>query len=78
VEPWGRAALGPLSPAIEAPLGCVDGQTPPDVPLGLRCRKCNCADFRTLETRKHMDKIVRRRVCRHCGWRVTTSEKIVG
>jgi hypothetical protein len=45
---------------------------------GLRCPKCGCRDFRVVETRASGDRINRRRACRHCGHRVTTSERIIG
>jgi hypothetical protein len=41
---------------------------------GIRCRKCNCADWRVETTRRHDGMIVRYRICRHCGGRVTTTE----
>ncbi len=46
---------------------------------GLRCRKCGCGHFRVIYTRRAWGgKLVRRRECRHCGNRVTTSERIIG
>lgn len=46
---------------------------------GLRCRHCECGQFRVIYTRRRSGgKLVRRRECRHCGHRVTTSERIIG
>lgn len=48
-------------------------------PVGLSCRRCGCRDLRVLYTRaKHDDKIVRRRQCRNCGARLTTTERVTG
>ena len=47
---------------------------PRDRPVGLVCPKCGCADLRVLNTRYVMGRIVRYRLCRHCGRRVTTYE----
>jgi len=45
---------------------------------GLQCPKCACHHFSVVYTRhKEDDRIERRRECRHCGYRVTTSETIV-
>jgi transcriptional regulator NrdR family protein len=45
---------------------------------GIRCPRCGCAHFRVIYTRRTIGgRIVRRRECRHCGRRVTTSERIV-
>lgn len=42
---------------------------------GLACRDCGCAHFRVLYTRRALGgRLLRRRVCRHCGRRVTTYE----
>lgn len=41
---------------------------------GLRCRRCNCADWRIETTRRHDGMIVRYRICRYCGARLTTAE----
>lgn len=43
---------------------------------GLVCRQCGCRDFRVIYTRPGAgNRNVRRRACRHCGLRVTTSEQ---
>jgi transcriptional regulator NrdR family protein len=50
-----------------------------DEPVGLVCPKCGCTHFFVVYTdpTKH-GKILRRRECRHCGKRITTSERILG
>lgn len=43
---------------------------------GLVCTKCGCRHFHVLYTRPVVNgRILRRRECRHCGYRVTTYEK---
>lgn len=51
---------------------------PPDgKPKGLACPACGCRHFEVLYTRATpMGTIRRRRQCRHCGRRVTTTETI--
>lgn len=47
----------------------------PSSKRGLECRKCGCAHFRVLYTRRACGgRVLRRRECRHCGRRVTTYE----
>jgi len=49
------------------------------VPMGLVCRTCGCRHFHVLYTRRaSRGRLMRRRECRHCGRRVTTSEQVVG
>lgn len=49
-----------------------------DIPKGLVCRTCGCRHFEVIYTRPGPDnKIIRRRECRHCGKRVTTSERVI-
>lgn len=46
-------------------------------PRGLECPRCGCRHFRVIYTRAAWGgRIMRRRQCRHCGRRVTTSERI--
>ena len=45
-----------------------------DRSIGLTCPRCGCADLRVLNTRHSLGRIVRYRLCRHCGRRVTTYE----
>lgn len=59
----------------EAVPDLVSVPAPPLDPVGLRCRDCGCRDLRVLETRRMSGgRIRRRRQCRHCGKRVTTTE----
>lgn len=54
-----------------------DGKPGEDV--GLRCPNCNCRDLRVDYTRRRShNRIIRRRVCRHCGRRISTVERIAG
>ncbi len=44
-------------------------------PRGLECPACGCRHFEVLYTRSVLGgKVLRRRACRHCGRRITTSE----
>lgn len=45
---------------------------------GLKCPTCGCADLGVYYTRQITDATRRRRTCRNCGRKVTTSERIVG
>lgn len=47
----------------------------PRTPRGLECPNCGCRHFYVVYTRPKVDKIVRRKECRHCGRRITTCEK---
>ncbi len=48
-------------------------------PKGLVCPSCGCRHFEVLYTRATPDgSIRRRRQCRHCGRRVTTTERLGG
>jgi hypothetical protein len=48
-------------------------------PRGLRCPRCNCGDWRTIDTRPAPAGRVRRyKACRHCGKRVVTFEVMAG
>jgi C4-type Zn-finger protein len=42
---------------------------------GIACPRCECRDLRVVKTRRSAGVVVRKRQCRHCGWRVTTVEK---
>lgn len=49
----------------------------PDDPRGIRCPACGCSHLWVVYTRPALwGRIVRRRECRHCGHRVTTSERV--
>lgn len=43
---------------------------------GLECPQCGCRDLRVYKTRHVSEEIDRRRICRNCGFRVTTMEII--
>jgi len=45
---------------------------------GIECPECGCRQFRTIYTRQRTRHIQRRRECRHCQKRITTSERIAG
>ena len=46
---------------------------------GLKCRRCECRQFRVIYTRRAIGgKLVRRLECRHCGTRMTTWERTIG
>jgi len=45
-----------------------------DSARGLVCRRCGCADLRVETTRYAPERIVRYRLCRNCGKRITTYE----
>lgn len=46
-------------------------------PRGIRCPKCGCGHFEVVYTRRiPRGAIRRRRQCRHCGRRVTTTERM--
>jgi len=59
-----------------------EADTPSNAPpetKGLSCPKCACRHFEVVYTRpSHGGKIIRRRECRHCGWRLTTTERVTG
>jgi transcriptional regulator NrdR family protein len=51
----------------------------PEEPSGLVCSKCGCKHFYVVYTRARWGgRIVRRRECRYCGRRVTTTERVTG
>lgn len=45
---------------------------------GLECPDCGCCDFYLVKIVRGNGYVRRRRECRHCGRRVTTTERIVG
>ena len=46
---------------------------------GLVCSQCGCRHFEVVYTRAMRgEKIVRRRACRNCGRRLTTTERVTG
>ena len=43
---------------------------------GIRCPTCGCGHFRVIYTRRALGgRLIRRRECRHCGRRLTTTER---
>jgi len=46
-------------------------------PRGIECPKCECRHFFVVETRRGPACIIRRRECRNCGRRVTTTERVI-
>lgn len=53
-------------------------ETPAEV-KGICCPKCGCRHFEVVYTRAlRGGKIMRRRECRHCGRRITTTERMNG
>lgn len=48
-----------------------------ELPRGLICPKCGCRHFEVVKIVHAVGYLRRRRACRHCGRRVTTSERIV-
>ncbi|MCR4412466.1 MAG: hypothetical protein NUV77_08600 [Thermoguttaceae bacterium] len=53
-------------------------QQPDGSQRGLVCRQCGCRHFWVLYTRRIAGgRLIRRRECRHCGQRYTTTERIV-
>ncbi len=45
---------------------------------GLECRRCGCFDLPVYYTRRRPGKIVRSRVCAHCGQHCMTIERVTG
>ncbi len=67
--PTGRQETRPATPQASA--------RPPEK-LGLECPVCACQDLRVIYTRRTpCGRLVRRRECRHCGKRMTTSESVI-
>jgi len=53
--------------------------SPQPLQHGLVCPQCGCRHFEVLYTRRaYGGKLIRRRACRHCGRRITTSETRLG
>lgn len=46
-----------------------------DEDMGPECRRCGCFDLPVYYTRRRLNKILRRRVCAHCGQAMTTIER---
>jgi C4-type Zn-finger protein len=43
----------------------------------MECPNCGCHQFDTISTTRNNNYIRRRKVCRHCGRKVSTAEAIV-
>lgn len=56
----------------------IDGGEGADEPMGLECRSCGCRHFEVVYTRRAAGRIIRRRQCRHCGRRISTTERETG
>ena len=53
------------------------GVSPESLEKGLVCGRCNCRHVRVIYTRPGAaGEVIRRRECRHCGFRVTTVETV--
>ncbi len=52
-------------------------EKPADDPIGVSCPTCGCEHLPVYYTRKRRGgKIIRVRICRHCGRRVLTTERV--
>ena len=47
-------------------------------PRGLVCPRCGCRHFELVKISHAVGYVRRRRACRNCDHRITTSERIVG
>lgn len=43
---------------------------------GIQCPRCGCRHLPVLYTRQRLKKIMRIRICRHCGRRLMTYEQL--
>ncbi|WP_417396908.1 hypothetical protein [Gimesia chilikensis] len=48
----------------------------PEEEKGVPCPGCGCCHHKVLKTRRVLEKIWRRRMCRNCGRKFTTTEEI--
>jgi hypothetical protein len=67
-QPEERPALSEMQAASDS-----DGDM-----SGLRCRRCGCGNFRVDYTRPKENSIMRRRLCRACGFPMLTYERVAG
>jgi transcriptional regulator NrdR family protein len=49
----------------------------PNEKPGLVCRRCGCRHLFVVYTRRRATGVIRRRECRHCGYRMTTWERFM-
>ena len=52
--------------------------TTDDQPDRLTCRRCGCAHLPVVYTRHRRNLTIRVRVCRYCGHRMVSHERLVG
>lgn len=72
------AAEAPRHGRRRVPAGWCES-TEPGKRGGFACPTCGCRHFHVVDTRSlGGDRIQRRRECRHCGRRITTSERVIG
>jgi len=45
---------------------------------GIECPICGCRDFRVQYTRERPGSKMRVRICRHCGHKFITMERVIG
>ena len=45
---------------------------------GVQCPKCGCGHAPVYYTRQQLKRTIRKRICRHCGQRFTTTERVTG
>jgi len=70
----GRRRWGPNWEALHETGGKPDAE-----PKGLACPQCGCRHFFVVYTRRATNgRIIRRRECRHCGRRISTTERLTG
>jgi len=50
----------------------------PKQPESVACTRCGCCDLRVFRTRHKPNRIIRERLCRHCGKRILTTEHVMG
>lgn len=71
--------MKPISPKSTSPANTIAPIQSHADQQGLICPQCGCRHFEVLYTRRALGgKLIRRRACRHCGRRITTSETRLG
>ena len=53
-----------------------DAETKRAIRLGLECPACGCVDLKTTHTERLRRCTRRRKVCRHCGKRIVSTERL--
>lgn len=64
-----------LPPPAESDTAAAAPPSVPAPPPGLPCPKCGCPEMFVVYTAPRWRVIMRRRECRHCGHRITTTER---